>query len=247
MKCSDGRLYHPVLAAEANKAWKKRQQYGADQERLRKWREGRKEGRSEPNPKPPQQGGETPNETEAETRFERVRKPERQGQGQGHRNIAASQLGGGAREKRLEPHHDDPDEFAKVQAACVKAIGDGHPADPVFGPIMILIDRGISVREITTVMRSEADARRARGRPPIKFWSKWAEIVVERLNAAPKVAPERSGAGEPRIDFGGGCSAAESTIISVLGRGGWLAQWGAKPGEAGCKVPERLWPKAVAA
>ncbi len=38
IKCSDGRLYHLVLAAEVMKAWKKRQAYQADQKRLKRWR-----------------------------------------------------------------------------------------------------------------------------------------------------------------------------------------------------------------
>jgi hypothetical protein len=36
--CSDGRLYHPVVAEQALKCWGKRQKYRNDQERLKRWR-----------------------------------------------------------------------------------------------------------------------------------------------------------------------------------------------------------------
>lgn len=80
--CSDGRLYHQVLADEANAAWQKRKAYKADQERLRAWRENKRKGVSETVP-------ETPSETPSETRFNGVSSTiserDRQGQGQGQR------------------------------------------------------------------------------------------------------------------------------------------------------------------
>ena len=45
--CSDNRWYHPVLVEEVTKAWRKREAYQADQERLRKWRADRKSSASE--------------------------------------------------------------------------------------------------------------------------------------------------------------------------------------------------------
>ncbi len=63
--CSDGRLYHPVLAEEANAAWQKRKAYQADQERLRMWRENKRRNQNET-------VRETPDETPRETRFNGV-------------------------------------------------------------------------------------------------------------------------------------------------------------------------------
>lgn len=64
VKCSDGRWYHKVLAADALEAFKRRikkkQDQDRDAERLRKWRENKKGN-----------GGETPPETPYETRFVR--------------------------------------------------------------------------------------------------------------------------------------------------------------------------------
>lgn len=63
VKCDDGRLYHHVLAGEANAAWKRRQAYSEkrerDAERLRSWRATKQEGNA----------GETRDETHSETRF----------------------------------------------------------------------------------------------------------------------------------------------------------------------------------
>lgn len=64
VKCSDGRLYHHVLAAEANAAWKRRQAYSEkrdrDAERLRVWRADQ----------PRRNGGETDGETHDETNID---------------------------------------------------------------------------------------------------------------------------------------------------------------------------------
>lgn len=52
IKCSDGRLYHPVLAAEALTAWEKKKAFQAkreaDAERLRKWRQSQRGNADEP-------------------------------------------------------------------------------------------------------------------------------------------------------------------------------------------------------
>ncbi len=72
VKCSDGRLYHRFLAAEAVKAFERKAAFkkrrDTDAERLRKWREGQRTN-----------ANETHDETKDETRFV----AEGQGQGQG--------------------------------------------------------------------------------------------------------------------------------------------------------------------
>lgn len=74
VKCSDGRLYHRTLSAEAVGAYERkiafRKKRETDAERLRKWRETTKETRTE---------------TTGETRFV----AEGQGQGQGHKKHSA--------------------------------------------------------------------------------------------------------------------------------------------------------------
>jgi hypothetical protein len=62
VECSDGRIYHPFVSAEAVKAYEARlrsdAKRGADRERLRRWREMQSKNRSE-----------THHETATETRF----------------------------------------------------------------------------------------------------------------------------------------------------------------------------------
>lgn len=76
IKCSDGRLYHRTLAAEATKAFARKQAFSKKREtdatRLREWRRNGK-GR----------GNETPDETRGETLDETRFFAEGQGQGQG--------------------------------------------------------------------------------------------------------------------------------------------------------------------
>jgi uncharacterized protein YdaU (DUF1376 family) len=78
--CSDGRLYHQVLADEANAAWQKRKAYKADQERLKVWRANKKKDSSET---PHETGNETPGETRFNGTSVTISEPDRQGQGQG--------------------------------------------------------------------------------------------------------------------------------------------------------------------
>ncbi|WP_261534734.1 YdaU family protein [Burkholderia multivorans] len=82
VKCSDGRLYHRTLAAEAIGAYERkiafRKKRETDADRLRRWRETARETRHETR-------DETSSETQSETRFV----AEGQGQGQGHKKHSA--------------------------------------------------------------------------------------------------------------------------------------------------------------
>ena len=74
VKCSDGRLYHRVLAEEATRAFARKTTYltrrEKDAERLRKWREGQAQGTAETTCDTlPETHGETASETQFETRF----------------------------------------------------------------------------------------------------------------------------------------------------------------------------------
>lgn len=66
IKCSDGRLYHRVLAEEATRAFARKTTYitrrEKDAERLRKWREAQTQGTAET-------PSETTQDTQSETRF----------------------------------------------------------------------------------------------------------------------------------------------------------------------------------
>ena len=99
VKCSDGRIYHPVLAKEALNAWERktsfRRKREQDAERLRDWRTKQRSD----NP-------ETPRETPIEAQVKRVSSPsetrdvaEGQGQGQGQGHLSKKDGGDSAGER----------------------------------------------------------------------------------------------------------------------------------------------------
>ncbi|MFZ0692547.1 MAG: DUF1376 domain-containing protein [Alphaproteobacteria bacterium] len=69
IKCSDGRLYHRVLAKDAVKAWREHQEFeavrAADRERLKRWRQGTRNGDGNRNETVSETLDETPDETAA--------------------------------------------------------------------------------------------------------------------------------------------------------------------------------------
>lgn len=118
VKCSDGRLYHPVLCAEVMSAWKRRQSYRNDQERLRKWREQKKGNATEtPDETRFKSVSETPDErsgNDDETR--------RQGQGQGQ---------GQVQEPPVVPQAAEPPPWEhRTWLACWRPHADRWEADP---------------------------------------------------------------------------------------------------------------------
>jgi uncharacterized protein YdaU (DUF1376 family) len=72
VKCSDGRLYHPVLAAEAAKAYEKKISFqkrrAADAQRIRNWRERKPHQHRDGTGLLSEGDAETPNETRFNTR-----------------------------------------------------------------------------------------------------------------------------------------------------------------------------------
>ncbi len=133
-------------------------------------------------------------------------------------------------------------ELDEVEAACRDALGEAAPADPVIGPMALLIQDGIRLDRMTLILRSEA--RRPRQKP-IRTWGIWAKIVQERHadGSAPASSdkPAHPPDDSPRLQFPGGFSATENSLITCQRRGLWADEWGPKPGKPGCLVPERLW------
>ena len=122
--CSDGRLYHRVLAKEALRAFERkaafRRKRETDAERLRKWRSSQTETRSET-------VAETRFETQSETRFV----AEGQGQGQGQGSIER----GGGRDAHAHARGDPIPEEGRNQILdlterVIAAVG----ADPSKSP-----------------------------------------------------------------------------------------------------------------
>lgn len=154
-----------------------------------------------------------------------------------------------AREKRIEPHDDGSDLYRSVLDACRAALGEKHPADGAIGPIVGLVEQGIELKRIVTVLRSERHKPR---RKPIYTWALWAEIVVEQLDAAPKVTPiAPEDPTDPVVSLPGGAKWRESSIRQAVQRYQQNRSWpdilGSPPGKPGCHVPKHLLPESTAA
>lgn len=240
-KCSDGRLHHRTVADGVLEAWGQKQ---TQRDRTAKARATRLSQRQS-------QPGET-NTTEDATEpvttsvTETVTSSNRT-EGKGIEEEAAAQLSRAAREKRLEPHDDGPNRFNEVMAACVEALGDKSPADAVIGPIMLLLDSGITLRQVTTILRSEANRPR---RKPIGRWSVWAEIIAEKLAAAPKIAVQPAkpvDPNDPLIHLTDEVAWPESLVRRVVEQfevypDSWPDGVGPAPNKPGCRIPQHLLP-----
>jgi uncharacterized protein YdaU (DUF1376 family) len=196
VKCSDGRLYHKVLATEAINAYERKVAFqkrrNGDAERLRKWRASSKE---------------TPDETTSETRFV----AEGQGQGQGLIKAAAADASAQPVERcpvpDAPPPHSPPGRKDPEAVAVVAALNDAIAA--AFGedrrrPYPNATD-GVLARRwldagadppliadvLTAICRREAQAQRA---PPnsLKYFDK---AVADALSArdAPPTKPSPNG------------------------------------------------------
>ena len=151
----------------------------------------------------------------------------------------------GPSQDQPEPAEEPPSRFAelnRVEAACRAALGDKAPVDVVIGPMALLVRDGIPLDRVSVILQSEA--RRTR-RSPIRTWSVWASIVREKhagagpalRGAKPAPPPDDS----PRQHFPGGYSATESVILACQKRGQWIDEWGPKPGDPNCRIPQHLW------
>jgi hypothetical protein len=202
VKCSDGRLYHKVLAVEAVNAYERKMAFqkrrNGDAERLRKWRVSSKE---------------TPDETSIETTSETRFVAEGQGQGQGQGLIKDAAADAGARPVErcsppdTPPAHPPPGRKDPEAVAVVAALNDAIAA--AFGedrrrPYPNATD-GVLARRwldagadppliadvLTAICRREAQAQRA---PPnsLKYFDK---AVADALSArdAPPTKPSPNG------------------------------------------------------
>ena len=121
----------------------------------------------------------------------------------------------------------------------------------MIGPLVLMVEQGVPLRTITTILRSERE--RPRGRP-IHRWSVWAKIVAENLDSAPKIpARPPEDPTDPLIDLKTGFKRRESQLREEIAR--WLEnphRWrdgelGPPPGAPGCRIPNHLLPKSEAA
>jgi hypothetical protein len=133
-------------------------------------------------------------------------------------------------------------EFDRMLVSCSAALGEHAPADPVIGPIIGLVRKGYTEREIVDALHSESKRPR---RKPIRTWQLWSEIIEPNLPSF-KAAPPRERAPQ-MVHLGGRLEVVESLIIQAVtdwraDPASWerrKAHLGPAPGHQECKIPRR--------
>lgn len=115
-------------------------------------------------------------------------------------------------------------EWNEIDSAIRQALGDKAPSNFVIGPIISLIRDGVKIEAIVDVLRSES--RRER-KNPIRTWQTWADIVVEKIAAAPKINGHAIVAtpDDPEVDLGP-VRDRQSKIINAIQKIGWAGYAG---------------------
>ena len=236
IECSDGRLYHPVVAEKAAEAWRQRLRYRArreaDRDRLRDWRDrGRTAGQRGDGDK---DAAETLGETASETRFETPKRGRGRGTGRKEDSAPTGALSG------------KPDAII-VKRADVEGIWRATPhkgrersskAD-LERALKAAAKRGHTPATIAAALAAyyaSADATKAGG--------EFAKGVHRQIEADRWQTWAEGGAGTDVTGWGD----AEWAQAMRLWREErlWSADMGSQPGEPGCLVPTHLLVEAVA-
>ncbi len=217
--CTDGRLYHPLIADLAIVAAQK-QRRNAERTRnateARKARNEQRDDAKEPNVTMPENERDDnvtrtipaakPHVTSTKGKGEGIEK----GKGEEERGAAAT------------------DEWAVLEKKLRKAAGwehESHPNLSVVGPIVELIATGSSL-ELDVLPVVKATASRANGRSSWKYFIPGIRDATKtRLGIrAQALSPAEEAQWVERLDFGRKNSQ-------------WGPTWGPMPGQAGCAVP----------
>jgi len=227
VECSDGRLYHRVLAEEATKAWKKRQQYQRDQERLKRWRAGQKTS------------GDTQSQTDEtrfETRTEAVSEPEETATDTETATATATAI------TKAIAENDPARRLAEWFVALREELWPGSM------PVAYLtlateaqqhLDLGLTEAACMEVIERGARRHAKDGKSAIgslRFFrnSMQDEAAARRghVNGADTAAGDAVLSPHERD-----LSQWRARMQVYRTKGRWMGQWGPKPGEPGCFVP----------
>jgi len=220
--CTDGRLYHPLIADLALVAAQK-QRRNAERTRnateARKQRNGQRYDANKPDVTINQSkrdvdvtnfnNNDLANDTSTKGKGEGKRK----GKGEEERGAAAT------------------DEWAVLEQKLRKAAGwerESHPNLSIVGPIVELIATGSSL-ELDILPVVKASASRANGRTSWKYFIPGIRDATKtRLGIrASAVAPAEEAQWLERLDFG-----RKNSL--------WGPTWGPMPGQSGCGVPPAM-------
>ena len=148
-----------------------------------------------------------------------------QGEGQGKEIAAAARANG----------------RSNLEIECRSIVGE----EPVllaqdFHALEALLSDGLVEDDIRTGIREALE--RSDPQKRYRRWesfTKWCRTAAQNrlANGAPRGAPPPMVAeGGPRVDFGNSYSAPYGTIRNMWSKGNWLAEWGPRPDEPGCRI-----------
>ncbi|WP_210247625.1 DUF1376 domain-containing protein [Salinarimonas soli] len=259
VRCSDGRLYHPVIAEKAVEAWEKKHEY---QERVSQRSEqaraaaearwGKKDPETTAAAKPTQPEGEEtakpaapPSSADANAHDE----PE-----QCERNASAMPKG---RSKGQGEVRDREKETRAPERAAAARAGEGRGSDelgpwlrslvgqlpvlvdPNIGPILALIDEGLTRSDIEAGIAAAIEKSHKKPRCWADFDGWIRRAAKDRLAAAPAgtVPPKPV---DPAVERRGRLAQAKGFVRDKR----WSDSWGPRRGEPGCVVSDELWAQA---
>jgi len=242
--CSDGRYYHPVIAEKARDAWeaKKSQRArtaAATAARAAKHASPHDDRHEEQDAKRDDDRNVNRDEQRDDDRNVhqgRVKEREREIDKQEMRErVLDVQLSEKAsKPPRARTHPFPADAFDRWYAGYPHKVGVGV-AKKAFAKVV-----ASDTVAFDTLVKALADY--VRTKPPDRNWcnpatwlneKRWADEPAPSLIATPPPRREPSS----RIDFGNGCSAAIDTIRNMWSTGKWPSDWGAPPGQPGCRIP----------
>jgi uncharacterized protein YdaU (DUF1376 family) len=226
VQCSDGRLYHVVLAEVARDAYRRKVAFqkkrGADAERLRQWRESHKETTEVAPSTRDEMQNETHVETHVETRFVADRNGK---EGEGERNI-----------KRKSSPSESPKESSSKGRRLPP---DWLQTDDDWATACRLLGRQKAEIELAK-FRDYWPAKPGSAGRKLDWdatWRNWVRKAAEQLPSGPIAVASA----EPAIDLGGEFREVPTRnlpgILKLFEEKGAWPYPTPKPGERGCRVP----------
>ena len=197
LKCSDGRLYHPVISEKANEAWgeKLRHRWRRECDRVRKENKARKE-RGEPElPFPTEPRHLSSGKKEISSGNENsgsgipAENPLKgQGQGQGQGNASSSFHS----EEAVAAAADEKISKEEIERRCIQAAGFGEMSGIGKLAALVLSESDLETR-VLPIIRDSARGLRASGRKP----ENWIYFVKAVSDPDRKALPPSASVSDP--------------------------------------------------